>query len=131
MRYIIVLIVLAVWLWIDYLLAKEFDLTAQMKGHSERKYFWICFLLAIPGYLLVIALPDVADPAPAHTAEPEVTEVAKKPSIYDSYSAKPAGVGVRSNRQPTAEQWQCSCGRINPKYISSCSCGRSKYDGNL
>lgn len=25
-------------------------------------------------------------------------------------------------------QWQCSCGRVHPKYESSCVCGKSKYD---
>ena len=24
--------------------------------------------------------------------------------------------------------WQCSCGRVHPKYESSCVCGKSKYD---
>ena len=25
-------------------------------------------------------------------------------------------------------QWQCSCGRVHPKYESSCVCGKSKFD---
>lgn len=25
-------------------------------------------------------------------------------------------------------QWQCSCGRVHPKYETSCVCGKSKFD---
>ena len=31
---------------------------AQKKGHIQKKYFWLCFLLGAVGYLLVVALPD-------------------------------------------------------------------------
>ena len=42
----------------DWFLAGEFNKAAIMKGCSGRKYFWICFILPLAGYLLVIALPD-------------------------------------------------------------------------
>lgn len=45
-------------IWIDYLVSNEFYLAAQAKGYARKKYFWICFLLGVIGYLLVIALPD-------------------------------------------------------------------------
>lgn len=32
---------------------------AEMKGHHEKRYFWITFFLWIVGMLLVIALPDL------------------------------------------------------------------------
>ena len=28
----------------------------------------------------------------------------------------------------TASGWQCSCGRVHPKYETSCICGKSKFD---
>ena len=31
------------------------------------------------------------------------------------------------NTEPTG-QWQCSCGRSHPQYVSSCVCGQSKSD---
>lgn len=40
------------------LIADEFFKIAKMKGHNNRKYFWISFLCGIVGYMLVIALPD-------------------------------------------------------------------------
>lgn len=55
---LITLAIIAVAIWIAYLIAKEFYKAAQAKGYSEKKYLWICFLLGMVGYLLVIALPD-------------------------------------------------------------------------
>lgn len=54
----LVIIFIAIAIWIDYLIAKEFYISAQQKGYSEKKYLWLCFLLGVIGYLLVIALPD-------------------------------------------------------------------------
>ena len=31
---------------------------ANEKGFDEKRYFWIPFLFGMPGYLMVIALPD-------------------------------------------------------------------------
>lgn len=57
--FVITLIVAAaIGLLINYFIAREFENAAIDKGYSEKKYFWICFLLGLPGYLLVIALPD-------------------------------------------------------------------------
>lgn len=59
MGYLLLIIaVCALMLWILYLIAKEFYKAAQAKGYSEKKYLWLCFLLGVIGYLLVIALPD-------------------------------------------------------------------------
>lgn len=55
------LIILAVTaaLTVYYLIAKKFADIAASKGYSETKYFWICFLLGIIGYIWVIALPKI------------------------------------------------------------------------
>ena len=53
------------WLWgwfigiivvliIQYFIAREFQRIAELKGHYEKRYFWITL-----GMLLVIALPDL------------------------------------------------------------------------
>lgn len=49
---------LALFIWVDYLVAREFYRAACSKGSWEKKYFWLPFLLGFAGYLLVIALPD-------------------------------------------------------------------------
>ena len=55
---IISLLVLAVMLAIDWFAATAMYEIAVMKGHPQEKYFWWCFLMAIFGYPMVIALPD-------------------------------------------------------------------------
>lgn len=55
---IVYLIVLALLILLDWYIAKQFEEAAQKKGHAQKKYFWMCFLLGAVGYLLVIALPD-------------------------------------------------------------------------
>ena len=58
MELLIALIVLALVIWLDRYIAKQFEEVAQKKGHTQKKYFWLCFLLGAIGYLLVVALPD-------------------------------------------------------------------------
>ena len=55
----IYIIILAVVLVINHYIANQFYNNAVLKGHNERKYYWICFLLGLVGYLLVISLPDL------------------------------------------------------------------------
>lgn len=59
MYIIIYLIVLAVVLYINHLIATMFFDIAEKKGHHERKYYWLSFLLGVVGYCLVAALPDL------------------------------------------------------------------------
>lgn len=56
---LVYLIVVAVALYIDYLIANEFYNIARQKGYETKKYFWFCFWLGIVGYLMVIALPNL------------------------------------------------------------------------
>lgn len=55
---IVYLIVLGLLIWLDWYIAKQFEEVAQKKGHTQKKYFGLCFLLGAVGYLLVVALPD-------------------------------------------------------------------------
>lgn len=43
---------------VDFFLAKAFYDIACKKGHTEKTYFWVPFLLPIIGYIMVLALPD-------------------------------------------------------------------------
>ena len=58
MEIILIVIGVAIVLWIDYLIAREFYRAAEAKGYAEKKYLWLCFLLGTVGYMLVIALPN-------------------------------------------------------------------------
>ncbi len=57
------LLIAAACLLVSWFAAKEFYKAAVARGWPQKKYFWICFLLPILGYLLVIALPDRGGPA--------------------------------------------------------------------
>jgi len=59
---ILMLIMAGLVIWLDWYLATQFCNAAQMKGHYEKKYFWLSFLLGPVGYLLVVALPDRGKP---------------------------------------------------------------------
>ncbi len=73
MYYLIYVVVIALVLVIDYLIARAFQDIAIMKGHNDGKYFWISFLLGFVGYLMVIALPDLKarPPKPERAPLPE------------------------------------------------------------
>lgn len=55
----LILLAVTAALTVYYLIAKKFADIAASKGYSETKYFWICILLGIIGYLWVIALPKI------------------------------------------------------------------------
>ena len=50
--------ILALAIYLQYILASFFANVAEEKGDHEKRYFWTPFWLGIVGYLLVIALPD-------------------------------------------------------------------------
>lgn len=76
MEILIPLVVLAVFLTIDWFAAKTMYEIAVMKGHPQKKYFWWCFWMAMFGYPMVIALPDQrgaqAQSAPSADELPEL-----------------------------------------------------------
>ena len=57
------IVVFLISLLISYFVAREFYKAAVAKGWPGKKFFWICFLLPMAGYLLVVALPDRGGPA--------------------------------------------------------------------
>lgn len=53
------LLLIAIWLVINYFIAVAFNEIAIEKGFSDTtKYFWFSFLLGLIGYLMVVSLPD-------------------------------------------------------------------------
>ena len=55
---IVCLLIGAVLIFLDFLIAGWFFEAAEAEGYHNSKYYWICFWLGLPGWLLVIALPD-------------------------------------------------------------------------
>jgi len=119
----IALIILAVWLVIDWLISEEFYTVAYNKGFGERRYFWYCFLFGIVGYLLVIALPTLDDEEKSKRIGGVNTSF-----INSGYSYSESN-GQISGHKTTAAQgcWKCKkCGRDVPNYAGTCACGQSK-----
>lgn len=64
-----VLVGLCLYFGLCWYLAKQFFEIAQAKGYNDRKYLWICFWLGLPGWLLVIALPNRENNVPVISDE--------------------------------------------------------------
>ena len=79
------ILVLALLIWVDYLIAREFYRAACAKGFEQKKYLWLPFFLGVVGYLLVIALPSLPSDRRGRTdagAGPE--KAAAKPKQPDA-----------------------------------------------
>ena len=73
----------------------------EKKGYEEN-WFWLGFFFGIVA--LVVA--------------------AAKPQIYDNYS-----YSKKSDKELLASGgWKCTCGNVHASYVSSCSCGRDKWE---
>lgn len=55
---LLIILIVAVVLAIDWLIAREFYQIACDKGYTEQKYLWIAFLLGMIGYILIAAMPN-------------------------------------------------------------------------
>lgn len=51
-----ILLIVVLFLVIDWFAAQQFHEIAKMKGHPETKYLWWCFWMGIVGWAMVIAL---------------------------------------------------------------------------
>jgi hypothetical protein len=137
MEVLLSIIAIIIALVIDWIIANAFAEAAELKGHGERKYFWFCFLFGLVGYLLVIALPDLNGTASQYA---QAQRPAPAPVQYNSYPpvqqphtpATPApqqpvsSLGTNGNTIFHDGSWQCTCGRKNAPYVSTCACGKSK-----
>ena len=59
-------------------IANEFQRIADMKGHTEKRYFWWSLLFGPVGWAMVIALPargEKTAPAPADAAFDDLPEI--------------------------------------------------------
>ena len=126
------LIILCVLVFVQYYIAKEFYFVAVAKGYETKKYFWICFLLGMVGYLLVIALPTQVQ-TDKNSFE-KLQEVNNKPKnkFLKQFEVATAEV-VNEAEEVVAEvarnEWKCNkCGKILPDYVGSCSCGNRQRE---
>ena len=80
-----ILLYIIIWvvaLIIQYFVAKQFESAAADKGYQGSRFFHLSFWLGLPGWLLVIALPDrgsnnkrFSQATPEPVTEPQEKEV--------------------------------------------------------
>lgn len=118
MEIILYVIFLALVIYLDYYIAKQFESVAKNKGYTERKYFHLCFWLGLVGYLLVIALPDRGLTHANTTNAPTNNNVSTPKSAPT--------IGVRSS--VVGDKWICGhCKTENSMNYSQCKkCGNFK-----
>lgn len=102
---------LVVALGVSYYIAQQFQGIAEYKGYSEKKYLWICFFLGIPGYLLVIALPDRNAQPTDGTAQSALHHITPGERLVKNPGNTPIG----------NNSWYCSCGYQNNAKSTTCS----------
>lgn len=129
MEIFISLIVLILAIVVSYIVAEAFYEAASDKGYNSRKYFWMCFLLGLVGYLLVAALPDRGTPArELHKDRPSGNGYRQMYAQANTPVQKPMTGAAQAEHQIFSDgSWQCTCGRRNMRYITSCVCGKSKH----
>ncbi len=69
MGVIFFVVLLLLFLILSFYIAYLFSEVASEKGYPDNKYLWICFLLGLPGWLLVCALPDRGIVTPSNSDE--------------------------------------------------------------
>ena len=81
MHFVYIIIWIAV-LAIQYFIAKQFESVAADKGYQGSRFFHLSFWLGLPGWLLVIALPDrgshnerFSQATPESVADPQEKEI--------------------------------------------------------
>ncbi len=101
----------------------------EKKGYG-RKWFWFGFFLGLVPFIIACAIP------------------AKQMDAFQNYT--PGGlkqlIAAKGNGKSEQSQfadeeyvrrtvanggWQCSCGRANQAYVSTCSCGQNKRQNTL
>lgn len=124
------ILLLVIVIAIDWFLATLAANIADQKGYDDEhtKFFWICFLFGIIGYILVAALPD-------RNLQTEIKHLAKAMQSGDSDTTSTSSTSTpQSYVVPAATTssgsgsgfWQCpSCGEKNYAGTMSCkSCGK-------
>lgn len=95
----------------------------EKKGYG-RNWFWFGFFCGMVPLIIACAIPEKQDPYATYIpgglerAMEQNTYSEPQQSVFtdEEFVKKTIGEGG----------WQCACGRANPGYVSTCSCGRNK-----
>ena len=99
---------------------------------------WIYFAAVLVVSFLLFAFGEVIDllqQIKANTNQAAKAPISTRPDtpqpVQRSTSLNfnsPNFYNHSSPKAGTPSGWSCSCGRVNPPYVTSCVCGKSKYD---
>lgn len=95
------LVMLAIALVIDCLIAEKFYSIAGMKGHNERCYFWWSVIFPLAGWMMVIALPNLNDKNEKSATDRRIQQF-NVPQFSDPQEAK----------SESFHAWRCECGKM-------------------
>ena len=121
-----ILLLAAVALLINYIIANAFQRIAEDKGYPERSYFLFCFFLGVAGYIMVCALPDRAKVEYHYQGENRTVNTSATPAVPSVQKQKPVTNPTRNTpTPPKASTWICgNCGASNSTNYSQCKkCG--------
>ena len=126
--YIVIFVVVVA---INGYLSSKAGAIAEMKGHSGREWFHICFWLGFPGYLLLIALPDLSvhNETDYDKKQPE-QERPNTPSNVIYQKTIPVKKDLSPLFKSTVKEdgWNCTdCDAFNPVVAKvCCECGKPR-----
>ena len=91
------------------------------KGYG-RNWFWFGFFLGLVPFIIACAIPE------RKTESDLFGEAERLLSVNGSSEPNQSVFAGEDYVQQTVEAggWLCICGRANPGYVSTCSCGRNK-----
>lgn len=87
----------------------------ERRGYG-RRWFWFGFFLGLIPFIIACAIP-------------------KKPEEYSPYNPNADLTHILGSQQEKiltgGDGWQCSCGRSNAAFVSTCTCGLSKRQAGV
>jgi hypothetical protein len=84
----------------------------ERRGYG-RRWFWFGFFLGLIPFIIACSIP------------------AKREDPQDVLNRLLAEQATRNYTADNTNGWQCSCGRTNAVYVSTCSCGLSKRQAGV
>lgn len=111
---------------------------AENKGYYNDNSFWWGFFLAMIGLIVVLSRPDnrryTVKPMGATPSAPSESWTCKNCGTQNRLSNTCVTCGYQKSTRrvagsvavPNNGVWRCTCGKTNPTYVGTCSCGLMK-----
>lgn len=112
-----------------------FNIGDETSGYIGVVYFALVLVVSF----LIFALGEIIDllseiknnthKTKTENRESFTSNESKANSVFNDNASQNSFYNKGNNTSATpANAWKCKCGRVNATYVSSCVCGRSKFD---